>query len=48
MKPIAAILLVRGMRYGIAPQVRNFVRQAEQAKKREKGKGIDRDEALER
>ncbi len=35
-------------REGIAPQVRNFVRQAEQERGREKGKGLDRDEGLER
>lgn len=33
---------------GIAPQVRNFVRQAEQERGREKGKGVERDEGLER
>jgi hypothetical protein len=30
-------------REGIAPQVRNFVRQAEQERGREKGKGIEKD-----
>jgi hypothetical protein len=35
-------------REGIAPQVRNFVRQAERERGRGKGKGIDRDEGLER
>jgi hypothetical protein len=35
-------------REGIAPQVRNFVRQAERERGREKGKGLDRDEGLER
>ena len=35
-------------REGIAPQVRNFVRQAEQEHRREKGKGVEKDEGLER
>ncbi len=35
-------------REGIAPQVRNFVRQAEQERGREKGRGLDHDEGLER
>lgn len=35
-------------REGVAPQVRNFVRQAERERGREKGKGLDRDEGLER
>jgi hypothetical protein len=35
-------------RDGIAPQVKNFVRQAEQERGREKGKGVDKDEGLER
>jgi hypothetical protein len=33
---------------GIAPQVRNFARQAENERGREKGRGLDRDEGLER
>lgn len=33
---------------GIASQVRNFVRQAERERGREKGKALDRDEGLER
>jgi len=35
-------------REGIAPQVRNFVRQAERERVREKGKGVEKDEGLER
>lgn len=35
-------------REGLAPQVRNFVRQAEREQGREKGRGLDRDEGLER
>ncbi len=35
-------------REGIAPQVRNFVRQAERERGRDKGKDLDRDEGLER
>jgi hypothetical protein len=35
-------------REGIAPQVRNFVRQAEQERVREKGRGVEKDEGLER
>ncbi len=35
-------------REGIAPQVRNFVRQAERERGREKGKGVEKDEGLER
>lgn len=35
-------------REGIAPQVRNFVRQAEHERVREKGRGVERDEGLER
>jgi RNA helicase len=35
-------------REGIAPQVRNFVRQAEKERGREKGRGIEKDEGLER
>ena len=35
-------------REGIAPQVRNFVRQAEQERGREKGRGVEKDEGLER
>jgi hypothetical protein len=35
-------------RDGIAPQVKNFVRQAEQERGREKGKGAEKDEGLER
>jgi len=35
-------------REGIAPQVRNFVRQAERGRGREKGRGVERDEGLER
>ena len=33
---------------GIASQVKSLVRQAERERGREKGKGIDRDEGLER
>jgi hypothetical protein len=33
---------------GFAPQVRNFVRQAEQERMREKGRGLEKDEGLER
>jgi hypothetical protein len=35
-------------REGFAPQVKNFVRQAEKEREREKGKEVDRDEGLER
>jgi len=35
-------------REGFAPQVRNFVRQAERERGREKGKGVEKDEGLER
>jgi len=35
-------------REGFAPQVRNFVRQAEQERGREKGRGVEKDEGLER
>ena len=35
-------------REGIAPQVRNFVRQAEQERERGKGRGVEKDEGLER
>jgi hypothetical protein len=35
-------------REGIAPQVRNFVRQAEREQGHEKGRGVDRSEGLER
>ncbi len=35
-------------REGIAPQVRNFVRQAERERGREKDRGIEKDEGLER
>jgi hypothetical protein len=35
-------------REGIAPQVRNFVRQAEQESGREKDRGVEKDEELER
>jgi hypothetical protein len=35
-------------RDGIAPQVKNFVRQAERERGREKGKGVEKDEGLER
>ena len=35
-------------REGFAPQVRNFVRQAEQEQGREKGRGAEKDEGLER
>jgi hypothetical protein len=35
-------------REGFAPQVRNFVRQAERERGREKGRGIEKDEGLER
>jgi hypothetical protein len=33
---------------GIAPQVRNFVRQAERERAREKGRVVEKDEGLER
>jgi hypothetical protein len=33
---------------GIAPQVKNFVRQAERERGREKGRGIEKDQGLER
>jgi hypothetical protein len=35
-------------RESIAPQVRNFVRQAERESGHEKGREVDRDEGLER
>ena len=35
-------------REGFAPQVKNFVRQAEQERGREKGKAVEKDEGLER
>ena len=35
-------------REGGAPQVRNFVRQAEKERAREKGRGIEKDGGLER
>ena len=35
-------------REGFAPQVKNFVRQAEKERGREKGRGIEKDEGLER
>src|SRR5712692_1979558 len=35
-------------REGIAPQVRNFVRQAERERGQEKGRGVEKDEGLER
>ena len=35
-------------REGFAPQVKNFVRQAEQESGREKGRGVEKDEGLER
>jgi hypothetical protein len=35
-------------REGIAPQVRNFVRQTERERGREKGRGVEKDEGLER
>src|SRR5229473_2698522 len=35
-------------REGIAPQVRNFVRQAERERGREKGRGLEKDDGLER
>ena len=35
-------------REGFAPQVRNFVRQAEKERGREKGRGVEKDEGLER
>ncbi len=35
-------------RAGFAPQVRNFVRQAERERGREKGRGVEKDEELER
>ncbi len=35
-------------REGVSPQVRNFVRQAQREQGREKSRGIDRDEGLER
>ncbi len=34
-------------REGVAPQVRNFIRQAEREQGREKGRGVERDEGLE-
>ena len=34
-------------REGFAPQVRNFVRQAERERGREKGRGVEKDEGLE-
>ena len=33
-------------REGIAPQVKNFVRQAEKDRGREKGRGVEKDEGL--
>jgi hypothetical protein len=33
---------------GIAPQVRNFVRQVEKERGREKGRGVEKDEGLEK
>jgi hypothetical protein len=33
---------------GIAPQVRKFVRQAERERRREKGRGVVKDEVVER
>ena len=35
-------------REGIVPQVRNFVRQAEKEHLREKGRGVEKDDGLER
>jgi hypothetical protein len=35
-------------RKGIAPQVRKFVRQAERERRREKGRGVVKDEGVER
>jgi hypothetical protein len=35
-------------REGIAPQIRDFVRQAERESGREKGRGTEKDEGLER
>jgi hypothetical protein len=35
-------------REGFAPQVRNFVRQAERERGREKSRGVEKDEGLER
>ncbi len=35
-------------REGFAPQVRNFVRQAERESGRDKGRGIEKDEGIER
>jgi hypothetical protein len=35
-------------REGIAPQVRKFVREAERERGREKGRGVVKDERLER
>ncbi len=35
-------------REGIAPQVRNFVRQAERERGREKSHGLEKDDGLER
>ncbi len=35
-------------REGFAPQVRNFVRQDERERGREKGRGVEKDEGLER
>jgi hypothetical protein len=34
-------------REGIAPQARNFVRQAEKERGREQGSGVEKDEGLE-
>jgi hypothetical protein len=35
-------------REGSAPHLRNFVRQAEQDRGREEGRGVEKDEGLER
>ena len=35
-------------REGLAPQVKNFVRRAEREQAREKGRGVEKDEGLER
>lgn len=42
------VLMRQAERSGITSQVKSLVRQAERERGREKGKGIDRDEGLER
>jgi hypothetical protein len=39
-------LATKSEREAIAPQVRNFVRQAEQERSHQKGRGVSRDEGL--